>query len=234
MLVQVKGTRPYTTLCRLYSHQVEGWNTGLSGEPVLLASQLVQPVLLLFIVMDPLGNAPFFYTLTREFDARARRRIINESVAVAAVILVVFAVIGDLVMSYLGVDISDFKIAAGLVLLVYSVLGFLEIRLAPQPEPERLAIVPLATPLLAGPGAIASVIYIKYSYGLVIAIASTLLASAIALPLLHSGQVLDRVLGKNGQLVLDKIMMLLMAAFAVAIIRDGVEEIVKSIMAGKA
>ncbi len=191
-------------------------------------ASLVQPVLLLFIVMDPLGNAPFFYTLTRQFDPGTRRSIINESVVVAMAVLLVFAVIGDVVMEYLGVRIGDFKIAAGLVLLVYSVMGFLEVRLAPKPEPDRLAVVPLATPLLAGPGAIASVIYIKYSYGLLVAIASILVASAIALPILHSGRLLDRALGKNGQLVLDKIMMLLMSAFAVAIVRAGVEDTIRA------
>ncbi len=189
----------------------------------------VQPILLLFIVMDPLGNAPLFYVLTKNLEPKERRRIINSSVLVAIVILFLFAIIGDIVMDYLGVSISDFKIAAGLVLLIYSILGFLEIRLMPKSDAESLAIVPLATPLLAGPGAIASVIYIKYTFGLHIAITSIIVASLIVLPFLHLGGLLDRVLGKNGTLILDKIMMLLMSAFAISIIRAGIEEIIKNI-----
>ena len=189
----------------------------------------IQPVLLLFIVMDPLGNAPLFYVLTKNLEPGERRRIINNSVLVAMVILFLFAVIGDVVMDYLGVSISDFKIAAGLVLLIYSVLGFLEIRLMPKSDVESLAIVPLATPLLAGPGAIASVIYIKYTFGLHIAMASIIVASLIVLPFLHLGGLLDKALGKNGTLILDKIMMLLMSAFAISIIRAGIEDVFRNI-----
>lgn len=189
----------------------------------------IQPILLLFIVMDPLGNAPLFYVLTKNLEPRERRRIINNSIIVAMIILFLFAIIGDIVMDYLGVSISDFKIAAGLVLLIYSILGFLEIRLTPKSDMESLAIVPLATPLLAGPGAIASVIYIKYTFGPHIAIASILIASLIVLPFLHIGGLLDRVLGKNGTLILDKVMMLLMSAFAISIIRAGIEEMIKRV-----
>ena len=189
----------------------------------------VQPILLLFIVMDPLGNAPLFYVLTKNLEPRERRRIINSSVIVAIIILFLFAIIGDIVMDYLGVSISDFKVAAGLVLLIYSILGFLEVRLMPKSDAESLAIVPLATPLLAGPGAIASTIYIKYTFGLHVAIISIIVASLIVLPFLHLGGFLDRILGKNGTLILDKIMMLLMSAFAISIIRAGIEEIVKNI-----
>lgn len=111
-------------------------------------SEIVQSILLLFIVMDPLGNAPFFYVITRRLEPRTRRRIINNSVIAATIILAVFALVGDSIMKVLGVTIDDFRIATGLVLLVYSILGFLEIRLGPKPdaESESLAIVPLATP----------------------------------------------------------------------------------------
>ncbi len=117
---------------------------------------ILQPIILLFIVMDPLGNSPLFYVLTKDLDRKERRNIVNYSVFVATIILLVFALVGDIVMNYLGVTTSDFKIAAGLVLLTYSILGFLEARPAPRYDRTSLAIVPLATPLLAGPGAIAS------------------------------------------------------------------------------
>ena len=184
--------------------------------------EFIQPIILLFIVMDPIGNAPLFYVLTKDLSAKERRNIVNYSVFVAIIILLIFALVGDLVMDYLGVTTNDFKIAAGLVLLIYSILGFLEARPAPKYDKKSLAIVPLATPLLAGPGAIASVIYIKYTWGLYVAIVSTIIASTISLLILHTGQFLDRVLGKNGTLILDKIMMLLMAAYAISIIRSGI------------
>lgn len=189
--------------------------------------EVVQPIILLFIVMDPIGNAPLFYVLTKDLNAGERRSIVNYSVFVATIILLIFALIGDLVMGYLDITTNDFKIAAGLVLLIYSILGFLEAKPMPKHDKKSLAIVPLATPLLAGPGAIASVIYIKYTWGLYIAIVSTIIASTISLLILHMGQFLDHVLGRNGALILDKIMMLLMAAYAISIVRSGILDIVR-------
>ncbi len=186
---------------------------------------LVQAFALMFIVMDPIGNAPFFYTVTKDLSLNERIRIVNFSVVVATIILLVFALVGDVIMGILGITTSDFKIAAGIVLLVYSIMGFLEVKPSIRYDRTSLAIVPLATPLLAGPGAIASVIYIKYTWGIIVAILSTTLTALVSIPILYSGQLLDRVLGRSGTLVLDKIMMLLMSAFAVAIIRSGIEEL---------
>ncbi len=186
---------------------------------------LIQAFALMFIVMDPIGNAPFFYTVTKDLSLSDRIRIVNFSVVVATIILLVFALIGDVIMGILGITTSDFKIAAGIVLLVFSIMGFLEVKPSIRYDRTSLAIVPLATPLLAGPGAIASVIYIKYTWGIIVAILSTTLTALISIPILYSGQLLDRVLGRSGTLVLDKIMMLLMSAFAIAIIRSGIEEL---------
>lgn len=186
---------------------------------------LVQAFALMFIVMDPIGNAPFFYAVTKDLSLNERIRIVNFSVVVATVILLIFALVGDIIMGILGITTSDFKIAAGIVLLVYSIMGFLEMKPSIRYDKASLAVVPLATPLLAGPGAIASVIYIKYTWGIMIAVLSTILVSLISVPILYSGQLLDRVLGKSGTLVLDKVMMLLMSAFAIAIIRSGIEEL---------
>jgi len=189
----------------------------------------IQPIMLLFIILDPIGNAPFFYVLTKDFPSSERRRVIKESVIAAMVILLVFAIVGDIIMSYLGITVGDFKVAAGLVLLIYSVLGLLEVRLMPRMEKSSLAIVPMATPLLAGPGAIAATIYIKYSWGIHIALAAIIINTVLALPILLVGDKLEAILGKNGTLILDKIMSLIMAAFAIAIIRDGIREIILSL-----
>ncbi len=189
---------------------------------------LIKSVAILFLIVDPIGNAPIFYAVTYTMDAARRRRIIFESVAAATLILAAFAVIGDLVLSYFGLTVADFRVAGGLILLVYGVagvMGFTEAgSLEVSAEEETVAIVPLATPLLAGPGAIATVLFIKAVYGLAYALASTAIVAAATLAILLVGGRLLQLLGRSGAVALARIVSFLLAAIAVAMIREGIAE----------
>jgi len=183
--------------------------------------EVLQAILLLLIILDPFTNAPYFYILTKDFDSKLRSNIIKKSVLIAATILFVFSVFGDALFSLMGVSVEDFKVAGGLVLLIYSILGLLEVSMMPKPEADKISIVPMATPLLAGPGAVTAVIYIKYTWGLETALASIIICSSITLVILLSGERMLKLLGKNGTLVLDKVMSMLMTAYAISLIREG-------------
>lgn len=182
---------------------------------------ILQSVMLLLIVLDPFTNAPYFYTLTKELNSETRSSIIKKSIVVAALILFIFAVIGDTLLSSLGIKVDDFRIAGGMILLIYSILGLLEIPLMPKRDVEKISIVPMATPLLAGPGALTLVIYIKYTWGFLVTIVSLAVSISITLAILLAGGVVLKLLGRNGTLVLDKMMSMLMAAYAVSLIREG-------------
>ncbi len=202
---------------------------GSGSLPVNAADEaLVKSVAILFLIVDPLGNAPIFHAVTYTMSDEKRRKIIVESVIAATIILVAFSLVGDAVLTYFGLRIADFRVAGGIVLLVYGVagvMGFTEAgRLEAEGEEETIAIVPLATPLLAGPGAIATVLYIKTVYGLYYALASTLIVSALTLLILLAGGRLLRLLGKSGAVALARIIAFLLAAIAVAMIREGIEE----------
>jgi multiple antibiotic resistance protein len=186
-----------------------------------LMLDLLQAILLLLIILDPFTNAPYFYILTKDFNPKLRSSIIKKSVLIASTILFVFSVSGDILFSLMGVSVGDFKVAGGLVLLIYSVLGLLEISTMPKPEADKISIVPMATPLLAGPGAVTAVIYIKYTWGLEVSLLSILVCSSITLAILLSGEKMLRLLGRNGTTVLDKVMSMLMAAYAISLIREG-------------
>ncbi|MGQ9781282.1 MAG: MarC family protein [Nitrososphaeria archaeon] len=183
---------------------------------------ITQSILLLLIVLDPFSNAPYFYTLTKELRPEVRSSMIEKSVIVAALILLVFAVFGDSLLKFLGVTVDDFRVAGGIILLIYSILGLLEISLMPRPDLDKITIVPMATPLLAGPGAITVVIYIKYNWDLVAAVSSIIVSIMITLAILLIGGRILRLLGRNGTLVLDKMMSMLMAAYAVSLMREGI------------
>ncbi|MCE4606570.1 MAG: MarC family protein [Desulfurococcales archaeon] len=188
----------------------------------LYGNGLLVPILMLFIVLDPIGNSPYFFILTKNYSSQIRRHIISMSILVAAFIMLFFAILGDIIFDILDVTVDDFRIAAGIILLIYFIAILLEIDLGPkQSSNENIAIVPLAMPLLAGPAAISTVIYIKYMWGLEFALISTIVNLVIAYPILLAGDSLFKYMGKNGSLVFEKLMAMIMAAFAVSMIREG-------------
>lgn len=182
---------------------------------------MAKAIAMLFIVIDPLGNSPYFYLLTKDYASRDRRKIIASSVWVALFVLAFFAVLGDIIFGLLGVTVDDFRVAAGIVLLIYFAASILEIPLGAKRPPENLAIVPLAMPLLSGPAAVSTVIYIKYVWGLHVALAATLFNLALSYPILLAGERLFSLFGKTGSLLMEKLMSMIMASFAVAMIREG-------------
>ena len=187
-----------------------------------MLDQVLTATLMLFVVLDAPGNAPLFYFFTGHLDPSERVKIIGKSVVVASVILLIFTLIGDLLLKYFNITVEDFRVAGGTVLFIYAVLGLLGKTPAEEVRSEELAVVPLATPLLAGPGAITAVIYLKYTVGLLVTIVALLINIVIAWILLRNGEKLLNLLGRSGSMVLSKIFAILLAAYAISMIRQGV------------
>src|SRR3984893_13396461 len=117
----------------------------------------------LVVIMDPLGSAPIFISLTEGRSAGARRRAALEAAAAAGGLVVVFALFGRLVLDYLHVSVESLTIAGGMLLLLVA-LQMLRGEEFEQAETANIALVPLAPPLLAGPGAIAAVMVLTKRY----------------------------------------------------------------------
>ena len=204
----------------------------LNALPGINLTFLIHSVTILFIAIDPLGNAPLFYGLTTMLSDEKRERIVKNSCQVASLILIIFALVGDLLLYYFGLTLADFRIAGGIILLIYGIagiLGWTEATGIRHPEEaEAIAIVPLATPLLAGPAAIATVLYIKAVYGLVYAIISIVANIVITYFMLANSGKMLKIMGENGAMALSKIMSMLLAAIAIAMIRTGILEVIKT------
>ena len=194
-----------------------------------MLEELAKYTLMLFVVLDPPGNAPLFYYFTKDLEARARIRTIRTSIVIASIILLLFAICGQALLNYFGITVNDFRIAGGIVLFLYSVLGLLGHSLAEEVREEDVAVVPLATPLLAGPGAITVVIYTRYVAGLFITLITIAINMVIAWVMLENGERLLRLLGRKGSRILEKIMSILLAAYAVAMIREGMTAILRGL-----
>lgn len=188
--------------------------------------QFLTAFIMLFVVFDAVGNVPIFYSLTEGLNFEERRKTIQNSVIIAGIILLFFALGGGMLLAFFHVSVDDFRIAGGAILFIIAIEGLLGRVEAMKIKPEHLAVVPLATPLLAGPGSISLVIYlVSAGYGLGPTIASIVANVAIAWIVLTYCDVVSRILGKNGSLVLSRIMALILAAIAVAMIREGIMNI---------
>ena len=187
----------------------------------------------LTVLMDPMGNIPVFLALTKRYDAAARRRAAWQATLVAGVVIFLFAIFGELILRGLGIGLPALKAAGGLllVLVALELLRPFDEGLHGMDEAQNIAMVPLGTPLVAGPGAIATaMVYVRQSDGaggaLSVALA-VLSALALIYLALRFASVLARVLKPNGVHVVSRVMGLLLAAIAVQLVASAVEQWVR-------
>ncbi|GAB2946839.1 MarC family protein [Micromonospora polyrhachis] len=181
----------------------------------------------LLVITDPPGMMPIFLALTGPLAARDRHRAAWQAVALALGVIVVFAVAGQTLLDYLHVDLPALQAAGGLLL----VLVALELLTGKSDDPQQqttsnIALVPLGTPLLAGPGAIvATMLFVQQADGVAdytsIATAIIAVMAAVWIVLRFSGGIV-KVLRPGGIEVLTRIAGLLLAAIAVQLIADAV------------
>jgi multiple antibiotic resistance protein len=185
----------------------------------------------LLVIMDPIGSAPVFMALTAGMTPSARRRAALVAVSAAGSLVLVFAFFGQLLLGYLRVGVESLTIAGGLLLMLVA-LQLLAGRPPAPSESGNVALVPLATPLLAGPGAIAAVMVLARRYadlpgriGVVVGIGAVLLVVLLGL---LTANIITRVLKPVVAQFLIRVLGLLLAAIAVQLVIDGVRAVVKA------
>jgi multiple antibiotic resistance protein len=185
----------------------------------------------LFVIMDPPGTLPVFLALTGSMTARARIRAARQAVLVALLVIVSFAIFGRQILDYLHVTLPALQCAGGLLLLLIA----LELLTGKAEDPEEsanvnVALVPLGTPLLAGPGAIvATMVFVSGADGAddYLAIAAGIVAVLFVLWLtMRFGDVLHRLLRDSGVTLITRIAGLLLSAIAVQLVADAVRAFV--------
>jgi multiple antibiotic resistance protein len=194
----------------------------------LFLLDLVKGMIALFIVVDPLGNIPIFIGLTRNMDDAQRTSTFRSAVLTGLLLLFAFALAGQQILNLFGISINSFMVAGGLLLFIIAVRlliggGWQE----PSSSPEGLGAVPIGFPLLVGPGAITTTILILQSSGILVTVFSVLLTFVIVWVVLRFINPIYRVLGKNGALVVTRLMAMFIAAIAVQYIVDGAKNLVQ-------
>ncbi len=181
----------------------------------------------LFVALDIVGILPMYISMIQHLNPKQRKETIRTSIVVAFIVALVFMLIGQMLFKFIGITLSDFKIAGGIVLLLISLADLLG-----SPESKNRAsgstgIVPLAVPLITGPAAMTTLVIQAGSYGHLVTIASMIANYFIAWLILHNSFVLTRIFGRDGTVVISKIAALLLAAIGVAMIRSGVYGAIK-------
>src|SRR5438105_14497036 len=180
----------------------------------------------LLVIMDPLGSAPIFISLTAGRSPGARRRAALEAAAAAGGLVVVFALFGRLILDYLPFSVERLPIAGGLLLLLVALQMLRGEDIAPA-DTANIALVPLATPLLAGPGVIAAVMVLTKRYedapgrlGVLLGIIAVVVVVAVGLMLAAQ---IGRLLRPRVIHLLNAVLGLLLSAIAVQFIVDAVK-----------
>ncbi|MHA1525292.1 MAG: MarC family protein [Alphaproteobacteria bacterium] len=216
---------------------------------MIIPEYIIHAFATMFVVVDPIGLLPIFLGITAGSTGAQRRKIAFVAVAVAFAVLLIFAVFGHSVLGVLGVGMPAFRIAGGIMLFLIAVEMLFEKRTerrnrsATQANPETgdnppadqsgdgldVAVFPIAIPLIAGPGAIASLILLMSQHkgeplaqGAVVGVMIAVLAIALVTFLLAHR--LERFVGARFTLVLTRVLGIILGAIAVQFVLSGLEQ----------
>lgn len=193
----------------------ESW--GEWGNQVLLAW------IPLFVAMDPIGLVPMFLGLTEGLSRDERRHVSTQATVTAGAVSIAFLMLGRAVFAALGISVADFQIAGGLIFFILAardMVGATE--LSPRTRLD-FGVVPLGTPLIAGPATLVALLMLLDSVGVVITLIAFLSNLVLVWLAFRQSDLLARVVGLRGLRAFSKIISLLLAAFAISMIRRGLQ-----------
>lgn len=177
----------------------------------------------LFVAVDILGTLPLYLSLTGGLSAAERRGLPLQSTMTATAVGLGFLVVGEYLFHLLGVSVGDFQVAGGILLLILSVRELLSIGPTRAHPATTVGVVPLGTPLIAGPAVLATLVILVQTYGYPVTLAAFAGNMLVAYLALRNADRLGRVLGEAGSEAIAKVASLFLAAFGVSLIRRGLD-----------
>ena len=198
-------------------------------------------VVTFFVVIDPPGCAPIFASLTRGGSEAHRRGMAIRSTLIATFILALFALVGEPLLKALGISLDAFRVAGGIMVFLIALEMVFEKRTerregraeeitrraAESPrEPEDISVFPMAIPMIAGPGSIATVMLVtsrNHGLALLVVLAALLTVLVLTLAALLAAGAIMRVLGDKLEAMITRVLGVLLAALAAQFVIDGVK-----------
>jgi multiple antibiotic resistance protein len=179
----------------------------------------------LFVAMDAVGNLPIFLALTQGTEATHRRHAVHLAALTGLGIGLGFVAIGKAIFLLLGIEVADFLVAGGIILLILAIRYLITGKIVETKDSsasEMVGVVPLGTPLVVGPAVLTTLLLLINQYSVAIVVLSFILNLAIQWLLFRQADRIVDFLSNTGVSAISKIVMLLLAAIAVKMIRQGV------------
>lgn len=193
-----------------------------------MVSTALNSVFVLFAIINPIGSIPIFLQLTKDMKSDQRLHTFRVAVIVSALILIIFIFLGEgLLTRFFQISVYDLMAAGGLLLLIIAIDHLIFGSLArgvlhrQNYQPRQIGAVPIACPILAGPGAMMTVLLTASEHGIFVALLSVFLVIGITGLILRYIDALYRVLGKTVCMVLSKVLCLFIAAIGIRLLMRG-------------
>lgn len=183
----------------------------------------------MFVAVNAFGILPLFIGMTERSTQRERGRILFDSVVTATLIALLFTFTGKLIFHIMGISVSDFKIAGGVLLFILSIHLLLPGETKRGQPSTDVGIFPLGTPLITGPAVLTTTIMLLDTYGLFPTLASLILNMAVVWIVFYNSKYIIKVFGISGTKAFSKVADIFLAAIAVMMVRSGLLEILEKI-----
>jgi multiple antibiotic resistance protein len=183
--------------------------------------QFVLTFVPLFIVIDALGVLPFLVSIEQGMERREKTKVIKVAIITATTIGLVFLFFGQFILDVMNISPGSFAIAGGLILLILSIKYMTTGHMIEMIKEEMVAVVPIGTPLTAGPATIATLLLLATQFPLWIVLVSFVLNMAITWVIFALGSQISRFLGQGGLRAFSSVFSLLLSAIAVSMIING-------------
>ncbi len=189
----------------------------------LISLEIFLPFIPLFVAFNALGILPIFVSLTSEMAGLERKRVIHQSLLTGFLVSIGFLGVGKSVFALLGITVSDFQIAGGILLFIISIIDLIfpeKTRTFPR---ETLGVVPIGIPLIVGPAVLTLLLIIVHTYGYVSTLFCLILNFLIVWLAFSQSHWIMRLMKEGGAKGIGKVFSLLLAAFAMMMVRIGIK-----------
>jgi multiple antibiotic resistance protein len=189
----------------------------------LISFAIFLPFIPLFVAFNTLGILPIFTSLTTEISESEQKRVIRQSVLTAFIVSIGFLALGKTIFALLEIRVSDFQIAGGILLFIISIVDLIfpeKTRTFPR---ETMGVVPIGIPLIVGPAVLTLLLIIVHTYGYISTLLCLILNLLIVWFVFSQSHRIMRLMKEGGAKGIGKVSSLLLAAFAMMMIRMGLE-----------
>jgi multiple antibiotic resistance protein len=178
----------------------------------------------IYSVLNPISVIPFYITVTANMDSNERKALIRKSFIIVLGLLTLFSLVGGPFFAILNVSVSGLKFGGGVILMVLAIDTLGGFSRTKSMSEEDIAVVPLATPLLVGPGTITTLLILSSIHPIYLVFISAIIAGLLSYLTLNISFILIKVLRKSGTVALARLMSIILAAFAADMIHEALKD----------